>query len=83
MDNPTVVYSSGNSFEAGKNTVYETYAEHTFRMLREAAKMDIKYLNLYKVVKKRRESMPKKGKKYSIRKIFTVVNVTDNSFTIN
>lgn len=38
--------------------------------------------NMYLVMKKRRKSMPKKGKKYSIRKVFTVTNVTDTSFKI-
>jgi len=81
MTNPKIVFSE-SGLSVGANG-YHNWVEHTYQRLKQAAKDDAEYfLNLYKVVKKRRKSMPKKGRKYSIRKVFKVTNVTDNSFTI-
>jgi hypothetical protein len=76
MSNPKIVFS-----ESGFK--YTTYSEYMLQRLKQSAKNNVEYLNLYKVVKKLRRSMPKKGKKYSIRKVFKVTNVTDKSFTIS
>jgi len=83
MTNPKIEFSE-NGLSVGDNG-YHNWVEHTYQRLKQAAKDDAEYyLNLYKVVKKRRKRNAKNATKRSIkiRKIFTVTNVTDTSFTI-
>ena len=83
MANPKIVFSE-SGLSVGVNG-YHNWAEHTYQRLKQAAKDDAEYfLNLYKVVKKRRKRNAQNATKRSvkIRRVFKVTNVTDNSFTI-
>lgn len=87
MANSKIVFSE-NGLKAGvikKLPKFNDWVEHTYQRLKESAKSDPYYINLYKVVKKRRKRNAENATKRSlrIRKIFTVTNVTDNSFTIS
>lgn len=84
MTNPKIVFSE-NGLKTGEKMEYpklNVYIPHTYRMLKSAAKRDATFINLYKLVKKRIESKSKKAKKYRVKNVFAVINVTDNSFTI-